>query len=161
MRRTDNEIKIKPSLFDRLIDLEPKDSKESRKSHSATLDELKSSVRRDLELLLNSRIFTENIPETLEELNKSVIVYGLPDFTKNNVKNVSEQKNLTGVLERTINIFEPRLMNLQITLDPVNDIERALRFRIAAQLKVDPVPEPIAFDTVLKMGSGEFEVKES
>lgn len=161
MRRTDNEIKVTPSLLDRLIDYEPKESKESPKSRSANLRELKLSVRRDLEFLLNSRSFPDEIPESLEELNKSVALYGLPDFTRSNVKNPSEQIKLTEQLESAIRIFEPRLMDLQITLDPVNDIERSLRFRILAQLKVDPVPEPIAFDTILQMGSGEFEVKES
>jgi len=161
MRRTDNEIKVTPSLLDRLIDYEPKESRESPKSRSANLRELKLSVRRDLEFLLNSRSFPDEIPESLEELNKSVALYGLPDFTRSNVKNPSEQIKLTEQLESVIRIFEPRLMDLQITLDPVNDIERSLRFRILAQLKVDPVPEPIAFDTILQMGSGEFEVKES
>lgn len=161
MRRTDNEIKVTPSLLDRLIDYDPKESRESPKSRSANLRELKLSVRRDLEFLLNSRSFPDEIPESLEELNKSVALYGLPDFTRSNVKNPSEQIKLTEQLESVIRIFEPRLMDLQITLDPVNDIERSLRFRILAQLKVDPVPEPIAFDTILQMGSGEFEVKES
>ncbi len=161
MRRTDNEIKVTPSLLDRLIDYEPKESRESPKSRSANLRELKLSVRRDLEFLLNSRSFPDEIPESLEELNKSVAIYGLPDFTRSNVKNPSEQIKLTEQLESAIRIFEPRLMDLQISLDPVNDIERSLRFRILAQLKVDPVPEPIAFDTILQMGSGEFEVKES
>lgn len=160
MRKTDSDIKVTPSLLDRLIDFEPRESKESPKSRSTNLRELKSAVRRDLELLLNSRSFPEDIPETLEELNKSLAVYGLPDFTRSNVKNSSEQKLLTEQLESVIKIFEPRLMDLQVSLDPVNDIERSLRFRIVAQLKVDPVPEPVAFDTVLQMGSGEFEVKE-
>lgn len=161
MRRTDNEIKVTPSLLDRLIDFEPSESRESPKSRSTNLNELKSSVRRDLEFLLNSRSFPDEIPESLEELNKSIAVYGLPDFTRSNVKNTFEQKKLTEQLESAIRNFEPRLMDLQITLDPVNDTERSLRFRILAQLKIDPVPEPIAFDTVLQMGSGEFEVKES
>lgn len=161
MRRTDSEIKVTPSLLDRLIDYEPRESKESPKSRSTNLLELKSSVRRDLEFLLNSRAFPEDIPEGLEELHKSIAVFGLPDFTKNNIKNSSEQKKLADQLETTIRNFEPRLMDLQISLDPVNDVERSLRFRIIAQLKVDPIPEPIAFDTILQMGSGEFEIKES
>jgi type VI secretion system protein ImpF len=161
MRWTDNEIKVTPSILDRLVDYEPRESRESPKSRSANLRELKAAVRRDLEYLLNSRSFPEEIPESLQELNKSVALYGLPDFTKNNIKNYSEQKKLTEQLEWAIRTFEPRLMDLEVTLDPVNDIERSLRFRILAQLKVDPVPEPIAFDTVLQMGSGEFEVKES
>lgn len=160
MRRTDRDIKVTPSLLDRLVDYEPRETKESAKSRSTNLLELKAAVRRDLEYLLNSRSFPEKIPEGLEELNKSIAVYGLPDFTKSNIKNSSEQDKLTEQLERAIRNFEPRLMDLQITLDPVNNVERSLRFRIIAQLKVDPIPEPIAFDTILQMGSGEFDIKE-
>lgn len=161
MRWSETEVKVTPSLLDRLIDYEPRESREPAKSRSANLRELKSAVKRDLEYLLNSRSFPEEIPESLPELNKSIALYGLPDFTKNNIKNYTEQKKLSEQLEWAIRTFEPRLMDLEITLDPVNDVERSLRFRILAQLKVDPVPEPIAFDTVLQMGSGEFEVKES
>ena len=32
-------------------------------------------------------------------------------------------------------------------------------FRIDARLKVDPAPEPVSFDTLLQIGSGEFRVK--
>ena len=161
MRKTDSDIKVTPSLLDRLVDYEPRESRESPKSRSVNLRELKSAVRRDLEFLLNSRCFPDEIPSDLEELNKSIAVFGLPDFTRSNVKNSSEQEKLTEQLETAIRNFEPRLMDLQITLDPVNNIDRSLRFRIFAQLRVDPVPEPIAFDTILQMGSGEFEVKES
>jgi predicted component of type VI protein secretion system len=35
-----------------------------------------------------------------------------------------------------------------------------LRFRIEAHLDIEPVPEPISFDTVLQVGNGEFAVRE-
>lgn len=37
--------------------------------------------------------------------------------------------------------------------------ERALRFRIDARLRVEPAPEPVTFDTVLQLHSGEYLVK--
>ena len=42
---------------------------------------------------------------------------------------------------------------------PVRPTERVLRFRIDARLKIDPAPEPITFDTVLQLGSGEYQVR--
>ena len=51
-------------------------------------------------------------------------------------------------------------MNLRVNLEPIDEIKRVLQFPIEARLKVDPVPEPVTFDTVLQMGSGQFEVKE-
>jgi type VI secretion system protein ImpF len=104
-------------------------------------------VRRDLEWLLNSRAFPEDIDERLEEVKKSVVVYGLPDITGISAKSHIEQKRLTESLENAIRIFEPRFLNLKVTLEPVNNIDRLLKFRIEARLNVEPTPEPIAFDT--------------
>jgi len=160
MSRIDNEIRITPSVLDRLLDFEPDVSREAPSSHSKSLRELKLSVRRDLEWLLNSRALPEEIDEGLEEVKKSVLVYGLPDITGISAKSHIEQKRLTESLENAIKIFEPRFLNLKVTLEPVNNIERMLKFRIEARLNVEPTPEPIAFDTVLQLGSGEFEVKE-
>jgi type VI secretion system protein ImpF len=160
MSRIDNEIRITPSVLDRLLDFEPDVSREAPKSSSKSLRELKLSVRRDLEWLLNSRSLPEEIDERLEEVKKSVIVFGLPDITGISAKSHIEQKRLTEALENAIKIFEPRFLNLKVTLEPVNNIDRMLKFRIEARLNVEPTPEPIAFDTVLQLGSGEFEVKE-
>ena len=160
MSRTDNEIRITPSVLDRLLDFEPDMSREAPKSRSKSLRELKLSVRRDLEWLLNSRSFPGDIDERLEEVKKSVVVYGLPDITGISAKSHIEQKRLTEALENAIKIFEPRFLNLRVTLEPVNNIDRMLKFRIEAQLNVEPTPEPIAFDTVLQLGSGDFEVTE-
>ncbi len=160
MSRIDNEIRITPSVLDRLLDFEPDVSREAPKSRSKSLRELKLSVRRDLEWLLNSRSLPEEIDERLEEVKKSVVVYGLPDITGISAKSHIEQKRLTDALENAIKIFEPRFLNLKVTLEPVNNIDRMLKFRIEARLNVEPTPEPIAFDTVLQLGSGEFEVKE-
>lgn len=160
MARQDHEIKITPSILDRLLDYEPDVSKEAPKSRVKSLDDLKSSVRRDLEWLLNTRCVVDHIPERLEEVNNSLAIYGLPDFTGISIKGMSEQNRLIGMLETAIRVFEPRLIEVNVTLEPISNIERILRFRIDAQLKVDPIPEPITFDTVLQMGSGEFEIRE-
>lgn len=160
MARTDNEILITPSILDRLLDYEPDVSREALKSRTKSLRDLKLSVRRDLEWLLNSRCYPEQIDERLEEVLKSVIVYGLPDITGISAKSHVEQKQLSKSLETAIKNFEPRFLDLKVTLEPVNSIDRMLKFRIEARLNVEPTPEPIAFDTVLELGSGEFEVKE-
>lgn len=160
MARQDHEIRITPSIFDRLLDYEPDVSREAPKSRTKSLHDLKASVRRDLEWLLNTRCIIDHIPERLEEVNNSLAIYGLPDFTGVGIKGASEQKRLLTMLETAIRVFEPRLIDVEITLEPISDLERVLRFRIDAQLKIDPIPEPITFDTVLQMGSGEFEIKE-
>ena len=55
IKRTDNEVRITPSVFDRLLDFEPQLTSEAPKSRAKSLRELKQSVRRDIEWLLNTR----------------------------------------------------------------------------------------------------------
>lgn len=160
MARTDNEIRITPSVLDRLLDFEPNLSSEAPKSRSKSLRDLKTSVRRDLEWLLNSRQNVWEIPDNLEEINNSIAVYGLPDFTGASAKSSAEQKRLVKQIETAIKIFEPRFLDLKVTLEPSNTLERLLRFRIDARLDVKPIPEPISFDTVFQFGSSEFSVVE-
>jgi type VI secretion system protein ImpF len=160
MSRTDNEIRITLSVLDRLLDFEPAISKEAPKSRSKTLRELKQAVRRDIEWLLNTRHYSGEIDNQLKEVQKSVVFYGLPDFTALSVKSDAEQKRLTKALETAIKNFEPRFIDLKVTLDPIRDTDKLLKFRIEASLDIDPAPEPITFDTVLQFGGSGFTVKE-
>lgn len=159
MSRFDNEIRITQSVLDRLIDEEPAMSQDPPKVRSVSLAELKKSVRRDLEWLLNTRCFAENVDGGLEESMRSVAFYGLPDFTAVSVKNPNEQRRMAKALEEAIKVFEPRFSDLKVTLEPIDSIDRLLKFRIEATLDVDPAPEPVTFDTVLQLGGSSFEVK--
>ncbi len=161
MSRKDHEIRITPSVLDRLLDYEPKNSQESPKSRSKSLSELKQSVRRDLEWLFNARKYIGKVDEKLEEIQASVAVYGLPDFTGIGVRDDKEQERMIKSLERAIKIFEPRFLNVKLTSEPISNLDNQLKFRIEASLDIEPTPEPIVFDTVLQIGSGEIEVKES
>ncbi|HZH34866.1 MAG TPA: type VI secretion system baseplate subunit TssE [Pyrinomonadaceae bacterium] len=160
MARIDNEIRITPSVFDRLLDFEPDVSSEAPKSRSKSLRELKQSVKRDLEWLLNTRRYAGEIPDNLEEVNKSVLIFGLPDFTGLGAKSSAEQKRLIKELESALKIFEPRLMDVRVSFEPPSETERVLKFRIEARMRVDPTPEPVTFDTILQLGSGAYMVQE-
>ncbi len=157
--RSDLEIRVTPSILDRLLDYDPSSSQDPPKSNATSLAELRQAVRRDLEWLLNTRHGAEKIPEGLEEVNRSLAVYGLPDITALGADIQAEQKRLVKAVETAIKIFEPRFLDPKVTLLPISSVERELRLRIEAKLDVDPVPEAISFDTVLQMGSGEFQVK--
>jgi len=160
MSRTDHEIRLTPSILDRLLDFEPQMSKEPPRSQAQSLADLKKSVKRDLEWLLNTRHTPIEIPETLEELNESMAVYGLPDLTALSVKNPNEQNRLAKSIETALRVFEPRFINVKVSLEPIDSTDRQLRFHIEAHLDIEPVPEPVSFDTVLQVGSGEFAITE-
>lgn len=161
MPRTDNELRMTPSVLDRLLDYDPQMSREAPRSQAQSIAELKRSVKRDLEWLLNTRHSGIEIPETLTEVNESMAVYGLPDLASLSVKNPSEQNRLAKAIENALRIFEPRFINVRVTLEPLDNTDRQLRFRIEAHLDIEPVPEPVSFDTVLQVGSGEFAISET
>jgi type VI secretion system protein ImpF len=156
----ENEIRITPSIVDRLLDFEPTNPNEASKSRSQGLRELKQAVRRDLEWLLNTRHGADKVPESLEEVSKSLATFGLPDFTGSSSQNDDDRRGLIRNVETALRIFEPRFINLKVSLEEVNEVERGVKFRIEATLRVEPTPEPVVFDTILQVGSGEFEVKE-
>jgi len=152
-------LSITPSIVDRLVDFEPRNKEEAPKSRLQDLREFKQSVRRDLEHLLNTRV-TADIDEDLEEVRHSILFYGLPDFTATAAKDSEEQARMTAAIRSAIEIFEPRFMALNVELEPIDPLDKQLRFRIEANLDVEPVPEPVVFDTVLQSGNGEFTVTE-
>ena len=158
MSRFDNEIRVNPSVLDRLIDYEPEYSREAPASRVKNLRILKQSVRRDLEWLFNTRA-TAVVPPELKEVWSSVAVYGLPDMTTLSGRNLGDKAKLRRSVERVLETFEPRLEGVVVTVDAEPGAGLALKFRIDGRLRVDPAPEPVSFDTLVQIGSGEFHVK--
>lgn len=158
MSRFDNEIRVRPSVLDRLIDYEPEYSREAAASRVKNLRILKQSVRRDLEWLLNTRA-TAVIPPELKEVQSSLVAYGIPDTSTFSGRNLADRAKLRRAVERALETFEPRLEGVVVTVDAELGPNLSLKFRIDARLKVDPAPEPVSFDTLLQIGSGEFRVK--
>ena len=70
----------------------------------------------------------------LKKFNKSVAIYGLPDFTGVSAKSHLEQKRMTQAMRTAIKNFEPRFLDLRVTLEPISTTDKSLRFRIEANL---------------------------
>jgi type VI secretion system protein ImpF len=154
----DNErVRITPSVFDRLLDFDPRESAESPKSRTTSVADLKRAVLRDLEWLLNTRqpIFAD---ERLEESKGTVIFFGVPDFTGLGVRNHAEFKKFVNDIETAIRWFEPRIFDVEITFEPVSDVDRQMKFRVEARLDIDPTPEPITFDSVIHGEDGRISI---
>lgn len=147
------------SALDRLMDDDPESQVEVSQTQAHSVRQLKESVRRDLEWLLNTRRVAVPPPDSLKEVNKSVYVYGLPDFSTYRLRDIDK---LIKVLATAIKTFEPRLVNVKVSPSDANEPGcRTLRLRIDATLMMDPAPEHISFDTVLELTSGEYEVKDA
>ena len=155
MARGLGETTITISALDRLIDLEPDNRMENPMSRSQSVRLLKSSVRRDLEWLLNSRRIADAPDEGMKELNRSTYVYGLPDLSSLTMASTADRNRLVRSILATINLFEPRLANVRLVMVETADAgKKDVRLRIEAMLRMDPVPEPVSFDTVIELKSG-------
>jgi type VI secretion system protein ImpF len=155
MARSLGETTITVSVLDRLIDLEPDNRMENPVSRSQSVRLLKSAVRRDLEWLLNSRRICEPPDEALKELNRSAYVYGLQDLSSLTMASASDRNRLVRQILATVNLFEPRLTNVRLVLVETPDsAKKDVHLRIEALLRMDPVPEPVSFDTVIELKSG-------
>lgn len=135
------------SLLDRLIDEDPKSPGESAQYRLLDVRQVKGHVVRDLENLLNSRRDITNLPAEFRELDNSVATYGLKDFTAENTDSQKVRQTIRKDVEQTIARFEPRLQNVKVELETGSKKERNLSFHISALLVVDPIREPVAFDT--------------
>ena len=87
-------------------------------------------------------------------------MYGLPDFMGAAASNAVEQQNLVFQVKECIKLFAPRLIDVKVSFTRPDKFQRSIAFRIEARIDIEPVPEPIVFDTVLQLGSGEYGVKE-
>lgn len=142
--------------MDRLLDYEPGVSHEPVQYRLLSIGQIKASVIRDLESLLNTRRQILTPPVAYREVNNSLFVYGLRDFTAQNPKSVSVRQQLRQDVEKTISRFEPRLKNVTVHLETPTGKERNLRFRINGLLFVEPVAEPVTFDTYFDVNRGQY-----
>lgn len=160
MARVREDQPLAPSILDRLLDFDPQNSREAPKNRYQLLRELKDSVRRDLENLLNTRVRCGVWPEGLDELENSLVNYGVPDMTGASLSSPREREGFCRLLQEAIRRHEPRLRNVRLQLlDNSEPLDRTLRFRIDAMLQADPAPEPIVFDSSLQPSTGDVEVK--
>ena len=151
---------VTPSILDRLIDFDPKRSSEAPLTRAQSVRQLKSGLRRDLEWLLNSRRVAVEPDESLRELNRSLYVYGLPDFSSFNVASPKDQARLLKCLQSALKIFEPRLASVQVVPIETSGVNtRELRFRVEGLLIMDPASEHVSFDTVIELRTGVCQVK--
>jgi type VI secretion system protein ImpF len=149
-----------PSVLDRLVDERPEESREPPKSRNQLFRDFKQSVRRDLENLLNTHSRCTSYPAHLAELEFSLVNYGIPDVRGADMGTAEGRAAFTRIVEGVIRKFEPRFQQVRVALlDNTDPLDRMLRFRIEALLRIDPAPEPVVFDTSVQPVTGNVEVK--
>ena len=144
------------SILDRLVDHDPGVSSEPVQHRFLDIRQIKASVIRDLENLLNTRRNILSPGPEYHQLNSSLFVYGLGDFTAKNPRSPSVHNRLRTDVEKAIARFEPRLKNVKVQIDVEGDKQSNVRFHINALLVVEPEVEPVSFDTYFDTNRGEY-----
>jgi type VI secretion system protein ImpF len=154
MARSNLEAVVTQSVLDRLMDLEDWPA-----TRAQSVKYYREALKRDLEWLLNTRRSPIRAIERYELARATMLNYGLPDISSLGLSSASDHKRLRQALEQCLRFFEPRLMNVTVTIEPSQTTDRRLRFHVEGLMRLDPAPEEISFDTVLELTSGEYKVK--
>ena len=102
-------IEVRMPLFDRLVDRDPRLPHELRPTRTLDRRGLRESVRRELEQLFNTRCPFPAHRLPIRE--RSVIDYGVPDFSVFSPRSYDDRVHLAELLRRTFH-RRPRLPEL-------------------------------------------------
>ena len=160
MSSIESDLPLVPSLLDRLIDEEPERVSETPASQNQILSDLRLSIRRDLENLLNTRSPHFTIPEQYPELQKSVVNYGIPGLTGLDMESNKVRTRYIKEIEQVIRTFEPRFLEVKVIANNSSfKADRTLSFRIEGLIQAYPAPEPVVFDSELEPSLGQFSIE--
>ena len=121
------------------------------------IDNLISLIRQDIAELLTSRRCPEEIGREFPHVASSIAAYGLPDLTAFSMAVINDREELRQIIERTLELFEPRLKNIRVAPAEVDRERLLIRYRIDARVAIDPCPE-FTFETVLRPDVHRLEV---
>ena len=145
------------------MDFEPDNRFEAARDRGQMLRDLKNSVRRDLENLLNTRVRFPDVPEDLPQLQTSLANYGIPDFGTLIIDSSNSIDGLRSRIEDVIKRYETRFQEVKVELDvdSKSRFSRSIRFIIHGVLHAEPEPEPVTFTSQLNKIASEFSVEAS
>lgn len=159
MAQIGSRTRFQPTLFERLFDNAPLRTAESDPLRGWSLDELKDSVARDLESLLNSRnsMGADDLND-FQGARRSLVTYGMCDFVGRSLANPADRSFICYSLEQTIAAHEPRLRDVTVSLIVDENAVNVLHFSISAVLVVEPAQEPVSFDALLQPTTQRYSV---
>ena len=157
-----SKAKYPPTLFERLADNASREPSERNPLKLLTAEELKESVARDLEALLNCRCaHDESVFQDFPETLRSIGSYGMNDFVGLSLANPDDRGHICRSLERTIAIHERRLRQVHVSLELEDGAINRLKFAIHALLVVHPSTEPVFFDALLQPSNLQYSVSKA
>jgi type VI secretion system protein ImpF len=150
-----------PSLLDKLLGSDA-DGQARGTSPRWTLEQIKDSVARDIENLLNARTaYDANELSDFPQARRSLLTFGLADITAMNVASDRDRARIIESIRRALADHEPRLTQVEVRVRSSPVVGAGLCFSIRAKLVLNPAAEPVAFDATLQPGSNRYAVARS
>ena len=154
-------ISFAPSLLDKLLAVDI-DAHGRSMTLRLSVEQVKESVARDIETLLNARPGFEAAQLfPYPSLESSLLTFGLTDIASLSVSSDGDRLRINESIRSAIAAHEPRLVEVVVTVHDSVEVGGGLRFAIRAKLRLSPSTEPVAFDAVLHQGSNRYAVTRS
>lgn len=101
------------------------------------------SLQRELGRLLNTRSpYPDGKPAQGE---RTVIDYGLPDYSAMYTRNREDHKKLAALVRGTIEAFEPRLSQVSVEAEVLGNSEKAVLVKVSGVMAIGRIRERVAF----------------
>ncbi len=160
MTRASSDPAVVTSVLDRLLDDDPKSTVEPARPTRPVLRDLEAAIRRDLRWLVRTRRRVISWPREYEELDASVLNYGVPDMTGTSLASQEARGEFVRSIEGVIRRFDKRFKSVSVVTGKEGEpLDRNLRVRIQGVLFAEPAPESVTFDSSVEPDTNSLEIR--
>ncbi|TFW33370.1 type VI secretion system baseplate subunit TssE [Massilia horti] len=150
-----------PGLLDRLMGERAQVSAGGANAY-LSVDQVKDSIARDLEALLNTRLaIPEHVFDAYPQARRSILNYGLVDFAGLCLASTEDREAICASLKAAIEIHEPRLSDVTASLEAETGNVNRLQFVINAKLQLHAAAEPVNFNAVLQPSTLHYSISKA
>jgi type VI secretion system protein ImpF len=152
-----SDVRIRTSVFDRLI--AGQGSGPDWMVCTCSVAQLRDTVARDLESLLNSRAALDFESRKIGGyVGRSVLCFGIRDFADKILSSAKDRAYVVRSIAHAIEAHEPRLTNVTVDFQSIQGNMNSFVFTIRAMLIVHPTKEAVSFDAVLQPATSKYQV---
>ncbi|SFG92965.1 type VI secretion system protein ImpF [Duganella sp. CF458] len=143
----------RPGLLDRLLGSHPG-------ARFLSQEQLKESVARDLEALLNTRTaLSQQLLQSYPECACSLLNFGLADFASLSHSSSEDRLRICSSIRLAVERYEPRLCNVQVTLAERTGAVNRIDIVIVGRLRAHGANEAVSFSAALQPSSLHYSIK--
>lgn len=143
----------KAGILDRLLGIHPG-------GNSLSQEQLKESVARDLEVLLNTRTaLPGELLQAYPECAASVLNFGLADFAGLSHSGSDDRERICSSVRLAVERHEPRLCKVQVMLAERTGAVNRIDIVITGMLRAHGASEAVSFSAALQPSSLHYSIK--